>query len=151
MVLGIRPFPRLPYAAHAMGRACRALGIGHCARVAHILNQMVQYSPGLDRTFSALADPHRRQILDRLGAGPVSVSQLAAPLDMSLPGVLKHVRALEAARLVQTHKQGRTRWCRLSRRPLDQAGDWIDRRRDRWERQLDQFVQHLEEMKATKR
>lgn len=113
---------------------------------------MVQFSvAALDRAFSALADPHRRQILDRLGAGPVSVSELAAPLDMSLPGVLKHVRALEEARLVQTHKQGRTRWCQLSRRPLDQAARWIDERRNRWERQLDEFVRHIDETKRTKR
>jgi DNA-binding transcriptional ArsR family regulator len=112
---------------------------------------MVKYSLALDRTFSALADPHRRQILDRLAAGPVSLSQLAGPLDMSLPGVLKHVRALEAARLVRTHKRGRTRWCQLSRRPLDQAGDWIDRRRQRWERQLDEFVRHIDETKGTRR
>lgn len=116
-----------------------------------ILNLMVKYSPALDRTFSALADPHRREILDRLAAGPVSISELAAPLDMSLPGVLKHVHTLEAARLVQTHKRGRTRWCQLSRRPLDQAGNWIDQRRDRWERQLDQFVRHIDETKGAKR
>jgi DNA-binding transcriptional ArsR family regulator len=112
---------------------------------------MVQRSVALDRTFSALADPHRRQILDRLGDGPVSVSELAVPLDMSLPGVLKHVRALEEARLVETHKQGRTRWCRLSRRPLAAAARWIDQRRERWERRLDLFAQQVEDTKATTR
>ena len=98
---------------------------------------MVQYSSVLDRTFSALADPHRRQILDRLGTGPVSVSDLAAPLRMSLPGVLKHVRTLEDAHLVETTKEGRTRWCQLRRRPLDDAARWIDQRRDRWDGRLD--------------
>jgi DNA-binding transcriptional ArsR family regulator len=107
--------------------------------------------PVLDRTFSALADPHRRQILDRLGEGPASVSELASPLGMSLPGVLKHVRALEEARLVETHKQGRTRWCRLGRRPLDEAATWIDEHRERWERQLDRFEQHIEATKGTRR
>jgi DNA-binding transcriptional ArsR family regulator len=110
---------------------------------------VVQYSAHLDRTFSALADPHRRQILDRLGTGPVSVSELAAPLDMSLPGVLKHVRALEEARLVETQKEGRTRWCRLRRRPLEDAARWIEHRRQRWERRLDLFAQQVEEEKGT--
>lgn len=97
----------------------------------------------LDQTFSALADPHRRQILDLLGTGPLSLSELATPLDISLPGVLKHVRALEDARLVETRKQGRVRSCQLTRRPLDDAARWIERRRLRWERQLDQFVRHV--------
>src|SRR5919201_4937695 len=112
---------------------------------------MVQYYRVLDLTFSALADPQRRHILDRLGAGPVSVSELAAPLDMSLPGVLKHVRALEKARLVETKKQGRTRWCQLSRQPLDDAARWIEQRRARWDRRLDRFGRHVEATKATTR
>jgi DNA-binding transcriptional ArsR family regulator len=109
---------------------------------------MVQHSALLDRTFSALADAHRREILDRLGGGPVSVSELAVPLGMSLPGVLKHVRALEAAQLVETHKEGRTRWCRLRRRPLDGAATWIEGRRVRWEQQVDRFARQVE--RATK-
>jgi DNA-binding transcriptional ArsR family regulator len=104
----------------------------------------------LDRTFSALADSHRRQILDRLGAGPVSISDLAGPLDMSLPGVLKHVRALEEARLVETHKEGRTRWCQLSRRPLDETARWIEERRERWSRRLDRFEQLVERPMAVR-
>jgi DNA-binding transcriptional ArsR family regulator len=111
---------------------------------------MVQYSaPVLDRTFSALADSHRRQILDRLGDGPASISELAAPLGISLPGVLKHVHVLEEARLVQTYKQGRTRWCRLDPHPLDAATAWIAERRQHWERLLDRFEQHIEETKGT--
>jgi DNA-binding transcriptional ArsR family regulator len=101
---------------------------------------MVQFSAAvLDRTFSALADGHRRQILDRLGDGPVSISELATELDISLPGVLKHVRALEHARLLTTHKQGRTRWCQLSEQPLAAVADWIDDRRRLWNRRLDRF------------
>jgi DNA-binding transcriptional ArsR family regulator len=110
---------------------------------------MVQRSAVLDRTFSALADAHRREILDRLGNGPVSVSELAAPLGMSLPGVLKHVRALEAARLVETNKEGRTRWCRLHRRPLEGAATWIDERRARWDQRIDRFVRQVEGAKGT--
>jgi DNA-binding transcriptional ArsR family regulator len=111
---------------------------------------MVQHSP-LDRTFSALADPHRREILDRLGAGPLSVSELAAPFDMSLPGVLKHVRTLEEAHLVETNKQGRTRWCRLRRQSFDDASRWIEQRRERWDRQLDEFVRQVEATKEEAR
>jgi DNA-binding transcriptional ArsR family regulator len=111
------------------------------------LNRMAQYSPAvLDRTFSALADAHRRQILDWLGEGPVSISELAAPLGMSLPGVLKHVRALEAASLVETQKRGRTRWCRLSTRPLDGAAGWIEERRALWNRRLDRFERHVDDL-----
>lgn len=115
-----------------------------------ILNRMVQCSGAvLDRTFSALADAHRRQILDQLAAGPVSISELAAPLGMSLPGVLKHVRALEEAQLVETHKRGRTRWCQLGEQPLDGAAAWIDERRRLWEGRIDRFERHIEHLKAT--
>ena len=120
------------------------------ANCAAILNRMVRYSaPVLDRTFAALADVHRREILDSLGTGPRSVSELAAPLGMSLPGVLKHVRVLEEARLIETHKEGRTRWCRLAGRPLDGAAGWIGERRERWERRLDLFARQVEATKAT--
>lgn len=110
---------------------------------------MAQRSQALDRTFSALADGHRRQILDWLGDGPVSISDLATPLGMSLPGVLKHVRALEAAQLVETRKQGRTRWCRLGEQPLDSAAVWIEERRTLWTRRLDRFELSLEDDGAT--
>jgi DNA-binding transcriptional ArsR family regulator len=106
---------------------------------------MAQYPQVLDLAFSALADAHRRTILDRLGEGPVSISELAVPLGMSLPGVLKHVRALEAAQLVVTDKQGRTRWCRLGDRPLDDAAAWIDERRTLWAKRLDRFDASLED------
>ena len=80
---------------------------------------MVKYSvldrTVLDRTFGALADPTRREILERLAEGPASVSDLARPLGMSMPGSLKHVRILEQARLVTTQKQGRVRECRRPR------------------------------------
>jgi DNA-binding transcriptional ArsR family regulator len=108
-------------------------------------------APSLDRKFSALADPHRRQILDLLGGGRLTLSELAGPLNMSLPGVLKHVRTLEEARLVETHKQGRVRSCQLTRQPLDDAAMWIEQRRSRWERRLDQFVRSVETAEAARR
>jgi DNA-binding transcriptional ArsR family regulator len=105
---------------------------------------MVQFSSGLlDAEFSALADANRRQILDRLSAGTLSISDLAAPLGISLPGVLKHVHALEAAHLIETDKRGRTRWCRLGDRPLDAAAAWMEERRRLWDRRLDRFVEDI--------
>src|ERR1700722_18661175 len=96
---------------------------------------MVKYSV-LDRTFGALADPTRRGILERLAEGPASVSELARPLGMSMPRLLKHVRILEQAQLVTTQKQGRLRECRLAPGQLDDAARWIGDRRRRWERRL---------------
>ena len=104
---------------------------------------MVKYSV-LDRTFAALADPTRRQILERLSAGPASVSELARPAGMSMPGLLKHVRILEQAHLVTTQKQGRVRQCRLDPGHLDDAEQWIQQSRRRWERRLDRLGNYLE-------
>jgi DNA-binding transcriptional ArsR family regulator len=72
-------------------------------------------------------------------------------MNISLPGILKHVRALEDARLVTTRKEGRIRTCQLTRRPLDDAARWIDQRRLRWERQLDQFARHVERVEGATR
>lgn len=105
---------------------------------------MVQRSPTLDRAFAALADPNRRHILERLGAGPVATSDLAVPLDMTVTGVLKHVRLLEDARLVSTQKVGRVRWCRLApASSFDEAASWIDARRRTLEARLDRFEAHI--------
>ena len=82
---------------------------------------MVKYSP-LDRTFSALSDPTRRDILERLADGPATISELAHPLDISLPGLKTHVRILEQAALVTTEKHGRTRHCRHSLRSRRHGG-----------------------------
>lgn len=97
----------------------------------------------LDRRFAALADPTRRQILDRVAAGPVAVSVLAEPLHMTLPGVLKHVRVLEEAELLVTAKVGRARMCLLGPRPLDDVGEWVSLRRRHWSTLLDRFADHL--------
>jgi DNA-binding transcriptional ArsR family regulator len=101
-------------------------------------------SESLDRTFSALSDPTRRAILERLGRGPATLSELAHPLDISLPGVLKHVRVLERAELVTTARSGRTRECRLGPDRLDDASQWIAMYRLRWERRLDRLEGFIE-------
>lgn len=107
---------------------------------------MVKSRP-LDLTFSALADPTRRDILERLGRGPATLSELASPFEISLPGVLKHVRILEEARLVTTERVGRTRECRLGPGDLDDVSRWIEMYRRRWERRLERFETYLERQK----
>jgi DNA-binding transcriptional ArsR family regulator len=104
---------------------------------------MVQ-SQALDRTFSALSDPTRRGILERLATGPASISELARPIGISLPGVIKHVRILEEARLVVTEKRGRTRECRLGPEQMGDAIDWIERYRRHWDRRLDRLRTYVE-------
>jgi DNA-binding transcriptional ArsR family regulator len=99
---------------------------------------MVQ-SKLLDRTFAALSDPTRRDILERLSYGPASISELSRPFDISLPGVMKHIRILEGAGLVTTEKKGRTRECRLGPEQMDDASRWIETRRRQWERRLDRL------------
>jgi DNA-binding transcriptional ArsR family regulator len=108
---------------------------------------MVQ-SLELDRAFSALSDPRRRDILERLAAGPASISDLARPYGISLPGVLKHVRILEEAHLVTTEKKGRTRECRLGPDPMDEVSTWIEAYRLRWERRFDRLGAVVERRQA---
>ena len=84
------------------------------------------------------------QILERLGHGPATISELAQPFGISLPGLLKHVRILQEANLVITEKQGRTRHCRLGTEPLSDAALWIQTYRDRWERRLDRLGSYLD-------
>jgi DNA-binding transcriptional ArsR family regulator len=111
---------------------------------------MVRYSV-LDRTFSALADPTRRHILERLGHGPATISELAQPFDISLPGLLKHVRILQEANLVITEKHGRTRQCRLGTEPLNDAAQWIHTYRYRWDCRLDRLGGYLDRQKDLRR
>jgi DNA-binding transcriptional ArsR family regulator len=95
--------------------------------------------PSLDLMFQALADPSRRTIVERLCAGPASVSELAEPLDMSLTAVVQHVRVLEACGLVTSAKRGRVRMCQLHVPTLRNAELWILDRRRQWERRLDRL------------
>jgi DNA-binding transcriptional ArsR family regulator len=109
---------------------------------------MVQYEATLNRTFSALADPTRRDILQRLGRGPATISDLAEPYGMSLTGLKKHVRILEDADLVSTEKVGRTRECRLGPGKLEDAAQWIEMYQSQWERRLDRLEVYLERKKG---
>jgi DNA-binding transcriptional ArsR family regulator len=98
-----------------------------------------------DVVFHALSDPTRRQIVEHLGRGPASVTELAAPLPMSLPAVVQHLQVLEASGLVESQKVGRVRTCRLVVKRLDTVQDWIDARRAAWERRLDRLGDYLTE------
>ena len=108
---------------------------------------MVHYSP-VDRTFAALADPTRRGVLERLGRGSATISELAAPFGMSLTGMKKHVRVLEDARLVSTIKVGRARLCHLGPRRLDDVRDWVEIYRQMVNDQMDRFGDLLDRTKG---
>jgi DNA-binding transcriptional ArsR family regulator len=110
-----------------------------------ILKQMLNQQHTLDRTFHALADPARRAMVERLTRGPASVSELAAPLAMSLPAVVQHLAVLEGARLVRSEKAGRVRTCRVDGAALRVAERWIAERRALWERRLDALDRYLAE------
>lgn len=86
----------------------------------------------LDTVFHALADPTRRAVIQRLGKGPVTVSELAAPFDMALPSFVKHISVLERSRLITSRKQGRVRTCSLARENLLQAERWFEALRSQW-------------------
>lgn len=104
---------------------------------------MLNDSTDLDRAFAALADPVRRGMLARLSRGPASVSELAAPLPISLPAVMQHLKALETSGLVASEKKGRVRTVRLEGDALAEAESWLTRRRKEWEAQLDRFESYL--------
>ncbi|HZA89106.1 MAG TPA: metalloregulator ArsR/SmtB family transcription factor [Solirubrobacterales bacterium] len=109
---------------------------------------MVQYQPQLDRTFAALADPTRRGILERLGQGSATITELAEPFGISLTGLKKHVRVLEDVELVTTEKVGRARRCSLGPRDLDDAERWIETYRHMLDARLDRFGELLERTKG---
>lgn len=104
----------------------------------------------LSATFAALADPTRRAILVRLIDGECSVTELAAPFDMSLPAVSKHLRVLERAGLVARRRDAQWRPCRLDAGPLKDVAAWTDRYRHLWEERLDRLDQYLGELKKKK-
>jgi DNA-binding transcriptional ArsR family regulator len=101
---------------------------------------MVQHSEPVDRAFAALADPTRRAVLERLGNGSATISELAEPFGMSLTGMKKHVSLLEEANLVITEKVGRTRRCALVPYAFEGISTWLAR--------LDRFAQVVERTKG---
>ncbi len=111
---------------------------------------MVQRSMKLDVTFAALSDATRRGILERLGQGEASVSNLAAAFAMTLTGMKKHVRVLEEAGLVVTQKVGRVRYCRLGPGRLERETQWIEKYRLMLEARLDSLGRFLERTKGAR-
>jgi DNA-binding transcriptional ArsR family regulator len=105
---------------------------------------MVQYTSDLDSAFAAVADPTRRRILERLGRGDASISDLAADFEMTLTGLRKHVQVLEGARLVTTRKSGRVRTCTLGPRRLEREAAWIARYQAMLEARMDRLGAFLE-------
>ncbi|MEZ6022604.1 MAG: metalloregulator ArsR/SmtB family transcription factor [Hyphomonadaceae bacterium] len=99
----------------------------------------------LDHTMLALADPTRRAILARLGSGEARVTELAAPFDMSLNAVSKHIRMLERADLVTRRRAGREHFLSLNPKPLDEAAAWIEQQRALWNSRLDALERALAE------
>lgn len=106
---------------------------------------MVSNSERLDAVFAALGDATRRAILSRLTRGEASVTELAAPFEISFPAVAKHLRVLEDAGLVASEKEGRVRRCRLVTAPLHDAAEWLEATRTFWEGQFDALARHLED------
>jgi DNA-binding transcriptional ArsR family regulator len=109
---------------------------------------VVQYQEQLDRSFAALSDPTRRGILERLGRGRATISELAEPYGISLTGLKKHVQVLEEAGLVRTEKVGRTRWCALGPQDLGEVQRWIAGYRLMLEDRLDRLGELLEGTKG---
>jgi DNA-binding transcriptional ArsR family regulator len=113
-----------------------------------ILNAVVkhQHASVLDRTFSALADPTRRALLARLAeAESLSVSELARPLPVSLPAVMKHLDVLASAGLVSRQKHGRTVACRINAAPMAEAMQWLERYERFWTESLERLEAFLED------
>src|SRR5215471_7986846 len=101
--------------------------------------------PDIDRVFHALGDPSRRAILEKLSEGPISVSRLAEPLDITLAAVVQHLQVLEESGLVRTEKVGRVRTCRIEPGGLSVAEQWIRDRKTMWEKRLDRLGELLGE------
>ena len=113
-----------------------------------LLKHMLNQSRALNLAFQALADPTRRDIVERLTRDPISVSELARPLKMSLPAVMQHLAVLETSGLVRSQKRGRVRTCRINPEALSLAEQWINGRRMEWERRLDRLGDYLATLKT---
>jgi DNA-binding transcriptional ArsR family regulator len=102
----------------------------------------------LSTTFAALADPTRRAILARLASGERSVTELAAPFDMSMPAVSKHLRVLERAGLIVRGREAQWRPCRIQPKPLKEVAEWAETYRHIWEQRFDRLESYLQQLQA---
>jgi DNA-binding transcriptional ArsR family regulator len=129
-----------PYASSFVGSPAFKLRI-----VKSVLKHYVAEDHPVDLLFGALADPTRRQMLDRLSRSPASVSELAEPFDMSLAAVVQHLHVLEHSGLVRSEKVGRVRTCAIQPDAMRAAEQWISERRTFWEDRLDRLGEYLAE------
>jgi DNA-binding transcriptional ArsR family regulator len=102
----------------------------------------------LSVTFAALADPTRRAILARLAQGEATVGELAAPFDMSLPGISKHLKVLQRAGLIEQGRQAQWRPCRLQAEPLRNVAEWVNQYRQHWEESFERLDAYLREVQT---
>ncbi|MGV2902690.1 ArsR/SmtB family transcription factor [Microbacterium sp. AGC62] len=100
---------------------------------------MAAITDDLSLVFHALADPTRRRMLERLSRGDATVGELGAPFSISAPAVSQHLRVLEKARLVERRTRAQWRVCSLSREPLDQASEWVERNRREWHERFERL------------
>jgi DNA-binding transcriptional ArsR family regulator len=107
---------------------------------------MVQ-SAATDEVFHALGNSTRRKVLERLSAGPATVSELAEPFDMQLPSFVQHLAVLEESRLVRSRKRGRVRTYEIAPERFKVMEEWLSARRRMWEQRLDRFDQYVKELK----
>jgi DNA-binding transcriptional ArsR family regulator len=112
---------------------------------------MVKYQDPVSLTFAALSDPTRRRVLSALARGPATVSELAAAHRQSVPGMMKHLRVLRDAKLLETAKNGRVRRCGITPGPMRAAQRYLDRFSDLWERRFDSLEQVVRKMEAEKK
>jgi DNA-binding transcriptional ArsR family regulator len=103
----------------------------------------------LSTTFAALADPTRRAILGRLALGEATVSELASPFDMSLPGISKHLKVLQRAGLIEQGRQAQWRPCRLAPEPLREVAGWVEQYRRHWEESFERLSEYLRELQGS--
>jgi DNA-binding transcriptional ArsR family regulator len=102
---------------------------------------------GLNETFAALADPTRRAIVMRLADGEATVNELAAPFDISLPAISRHLKVLESAGLIARGRSGQLRPCRIEAGPLKEIADWVERYRGFWDQSFDRLDTFLSNLK----
>jgi DNA-binding transcriptional ArsR family regulator len=110
------------------------------------MTTMTAPNDALSVTFAALADPTRRAILERLADSETSVGELAAPFEISLPAVSKHLKVLERAGLIERGREAQWRPCRLQAAPLKQVDEWVEAYRRHWEQRFDRLDDYLREL-----
>jgi DNA-binding transcriptional ArsR family regulator len=115
------------------------------------MSEMRMSQDPLSTTFAALADPTRRAILARLAVGEATVTELAAPFDMSLPGISKHLRVLQRAGLIEQGRQAQWRPCRLAPEPLREVAGWVEQYRRHWEDSFERLSDYLRDLQGTEK